>query len=277
MAKFSPKVRPTNLPVAATKGVKPPFLFPVDPSDKVNFEFWEKMRDHHEKQGELLTVDGMYDYARGAFDGDDLDDLFKQIDKFYGQEERSSKPTPKAAKAAKPVKETAMATATKTAPAKATKKAAPVKATNGKANPKGPAPAKNGKAAPAKVKATKAPRPPAAPTGKVVFEKTVQGLDVRVREVNGSYRGTVNDYPMRGVLRFFGAKGKTPDEARNALARAMKGWKGGEDYSAAMVEEGHVGSGAREADGQKGSFGPAPEALMKDKKTAQALLALCKG
>lgn len=263
--KFHPGPRPTNLPAAVTKGQKCPLKVPEDPADAPTFEWLEKLRDHHEKNGELLTIDGMYDYARGLFDGDDLDALMKQIDRFYGAEDRAKAapakklPTPKAAKTAKPVKEKAVATATKAT--KKVGKPVPKASTNGKHK------------APAKKAA--APRPAPA-TGKAVFERVVNGLKVLVRSVSGQYRGTINDHPMRGILRMYGAKGKTPGEAQAALARAMKGWKSGEDYAAAMVEEGHVGSGAKEANGEKGSFGPAPEKLVNDKATVKALLGLCK-
>lgn len=269
MAKLQAKPRPTNLPVAKVHpDADLPVKVPGDMADEATFGWLEKLRDHHEKAGELLDVAGMNVYANIVDAKDTL--LKEQIQKFYGK--GASKPPAKSAKvaptpkAAKPAgKKEVMATATKAAPAKAGNKAAKNK--NGKGNP-----AKSGKSSPAPKAKVKAKATP-APTGKIVLERTVRGVEVLVKQVNGSFRGTAAGIPLRGVLRFFGAKKKTPDEARSAVARMLVGWKGGEDYAAAMVEEGHVGSGAKEAAGETGSFGPAPDV---DKKTAALLLAFCK-
>lgn len=250
--------RPETLkPVKIKPGTKPPIDLPKDESDEAVNDWCEELRDHHETEGELLTVNGMLAYAEGSgLSEGDLPVLKKQITKIYGKPVKKEKEK--------------MATTTKTPAEKKTSK--PPKKEKDTAPKSDKKPPK--KAAKAEAK-TKPDKKPVKSESKVIFNKTVRGIPIRISETApGKYRGTMfangdtSGYPLRSVLRWMGFSGWKPSEARTALASLLKGWENGEFYAAALVEEGHVSSGKN---GHDGVFGKYAELKKEEAKLVKAL------
>jgi hypothetical protein len=146
-----------------------------------------------------------------------------------------------------------------------------------KANGKKAVPAKTNPKAAAKAKPSKNGHAPAKRTGgdsKLVFDKTVKGVPVKVFKADsGRLRVLLfGDLPLRKAFGWMGKNGIVIGEARTAAETLLKDFKGGAEYANEVLAEGHVGSGAKAKNGRS-VFGDLPK-LSQDQ--ARALKALAK-
>lgn len=274
MTATTPKPRP-KLPRFEKFPDTLPVKLPTDAGDRSTLEWTERLRDWAEDRGFLLTVKGMMKFCDIAgkeekLPATDVDDLKKQVTKLYSAESSATPVSPE------PKKETTtVTTTTKDTPA-AKKGAAPAKK-NGtppaKTNPKKPVakkaaakPSSNGHAAPKKPVAKKV-----ADETQTLYEGKVKGLDVRVdQSASNRFRATANGFAFRKLAGWLGYNNWTIAQVRELLTSLVAKWKAGADYVKEMLDEGHVGSGAKANKQGKYVFGYLPDV---DSATAKLLKA----
>lgn len=250
MADFTPKSRPDDLKILGKDKTPatPPVDAPEKDDDKSTFDWCEAIRDHYENEGYAVTVKGlrrMADYA--GLDPDQTKALRDQINELYASERTDSDELAPATKVKKSKKSETKPKKKEKVVATTTKSKNPkVKSENGKGG-KHKNGSGNGKANP-KTRATP------QLSGKVIIDKSIRGVPVRVvRTPNGASAVTIAGCTLRNLLRWMGSKGWIATEAGTVCSRLLANMKGGDQYVKEVMAEGHVGSGA--AGPKKGCFG----------------------
>lgn len=280
-----PLPRTGNLTAVIAAAGKIPELANEEP--ETILEWCEGMRDDFERKDKLLTVRGLIQAARTLGPGRS-GEVVKTIKQLYHKEYVAEK---EAAGEPVPATETVSETPTNKVKKKImTKETSKRENGNGKsAKTEKEAPVKKNGKVPIKVKAKTTPKAPPAKAKAVVKNKPVkassngdggtkQRINNRtqipvevVRLESGRAKVTILGHPMRGILRWMGAKKWTEDEGTAALKKMGLTEEAGiigEKNTLKSVINDHMNSGRK---GVQGWHGPWPE-LSKDE--AKALLAL---
>lgn len=255
---LSPAKRPAGLALVTDLPLEPPITIPTGNGDAEILTWCESMRDEYEKnEKKLLTVKGLLHMATVAgLDETETKQVRLTIKRLYAAE-LGGKPT-------KP----------ETKPAKKTDKKVvaekPPKNGNGK-HTKAEKPVKDKPAKPTKPKKTQV-------ESELIYDKKVRGIDVTIYKTEkGLFRVAFDGVPMRGVMRYLGARTWKTDEVESVVCKLLAGTgnmllitvgekkvKGYETYVHQIIGGGHVGAGFKAGlpkPGKKGKescFGKTP-------------------
>jgi hypothetical protein len=259
-----PRPRPQNLPELTEFPEDTPVTIPATDGDKETFEWCEQLRDHYEKEGKLLTVEGLCKIAEAVgLTKADTRSLQSQIIHLYGHGKPKKSKTSKSSTPPSPKTKEKTMTAT-LAPKKKTKKVKKA----GKPSGNGHVPHLE---------------------GRTVADKTVSGVPIKVIETeSGRFNVRLfGDLAVRPCLRTMGYDGWETKDAVTALGKLLKGisfkskvgtsYESGESYVKELADEGHVNCGAKgkidKSDGaiKASSFGKSRPFTSAESKALKAL------
>lgn len=270
----APRSRPTNLPKLGSVPDALPISMPSKFDDDTILDWAEKTRDHFEEKGKFMSVGQLRQLVEKPASGLNADDqkaVRKQLSRLYREEidarKTESSPTPAKSSSDEQPKKKAKKKKSKpvSEPKPSKKESKKMKAASTKPSKNGKHTAKNGK--PAK----KSSNPIRGGESTVIYEASIKGVPVEVRKSeSGHFQVKIGEYAMRKLMQWMGADGWNSEQAFNVCSRLLRKAsklgadlngeyvKGPDAYVRAVLNEGHIGSGARSKGKKEGSFGVSP-------------------